>query len=131
MAQVGYGTKVEYKVGAGAYVELSDVLDLEPPTPKVKMAEYQPLRTTRWKRKKVSTGEVSDLKITMVHVAATFLTLSALLFDETLTWRITRSDTTSTEIFLGHIAELPRKIKVDDIDALEIIVAVDSSITFA
>lgn len=131
MAQVGYGTKVEYKIGAGAYVELSDVLDLELPTPKVAIAKYQPLRSTRWKRIKAGTGELSELKVTMVHVAATMLTISGLLFDETLTWRITRSDGSATETFAGIIMELPRMVKVDDIDAMVITVAVDNSITFA
>lgn len=130
MAQVGYGTKVEYKVGAGAYVELVDVLELELPTPKVAIAKYQPLRTTRYKRIKAGTGEISELKITMVHVAATMLTINNLLFDETLTWKITRSDGVSTEIFSGLIMDLARKVKHDDIDAMEITVAVDNSIAF-
>lgn len=131
MAQVGYGTKVEYKVGAGSYVELSDVLMIELPARKVAIAKYQPLRTTRHKRIKTATYEYSDLKITMVHVAATWLTIDGLAGDETLTWKITRSDGTSTETFAGMISETPREVKVDDIDAMIISVAVDNAVTFA
>lgn len=131
MAQVGYGTKVEYKVGAGSYVELSDVLMLDLPARKVAIAKYQPLRTTRHKRIKTATYEYSDLKVTMVHVAATWLVLDALIGDETLTWKITRSDGSATETFAGMISEATREVKVDDIDAMVISVAVDNSVTFA
>lgn len=131
MAQVGYGTKVEYKVGAGSYVELSDVLELEMPSRKVAIAKYQPLRTTRHKRIKTATYEYSDLKITMVHVAATWLVLDGLIGDETLTWKITRSDGTSTATFAGMISETGQPIKVDDVDVSTISVAVDNAITFA
>lgn len=131
MAQVGYGTKVEYKIGAGSYVELSDVLMLDPPNRKVAIAKYQPLRTTRHKRIKTATYEYSDMKITMVYVPATWLVIDALIGDETLTWKITRSDGSATETFAGMISELDREVKVDDIDALVISVAVDNSVTFA
>ena len=131
MAQVGYGTKVEYKVGAGSYVELSDVLEIEMPARKVAIAKYQPLRTTRHKRIKTATYEYSDLKITMVHVAATWLVLDGLIGDETLTWKITRSDGTSTATFSGMISETGEPVKVDDIDTSTISVAVDNAVTFA
>lgn len=131
MAQVGYGTKVEYKVGAGSYVELVDVLMIERPARKPAIAKYQPLRTTRHKRVKIGTYEYSDMKITMVHVAATWLTIDGLIGDETLTWKITRSDGTSTETFAGKISELSGEVKVDDIDVMIISVAVDDAVTFA
>lgn len=131
MANVGYGTKVEYKVGAGSYVELSDVLDLEPPKRKAAIAKYQPLRTTRAKRIKTGTYEWSDMKITMVHVAATWNTLDALVGDETLTWRITKPDGTSTRIFAGQISELGEMTKADEIETFDIIVAVDNLVASA
>lgn len=131
MAQVGYGTKVEYKVGAGSYTEIEDVVDLELPTPKVAIAKYQPMRTTRYKRIKAGTGEYSELKITFVHVAATWTTLAALVFDESLTWRITRSDGSATEVFAGIIMEAPRTVKQDEVDLDTLSVAVDNSITFS
>lgn len=131
-AGVGFGTKLEYKDGAGAWTELSDVLDIESPELTIAMAKYKPIKAThRYARRLPASGEMGDMVFTIVWTNAVQTTLLAFAGQTDIQWRITHSDTTSTETFAGHLAKVGRKYQIDEVDVIDIGIAVDGDITFA
>lgn len=129
--QVGYGTKLEYRVGSGSWTEMANIFDLVMPERRVRHHRFHVLRSVRWQRAKPAVGEVGNLGFILIWTAALDLALDALLFDETITWRITRADGTSTQAFAGSIEKIGTPVKVDEEDTLDVEIAVDNNVTVA
>jgi hypothetical protein len=134
MAQVGFGTKLEYKAGAGAWTELSDVLEIAPGRIVTKAAKYMPIKaSSNFERALPGTLMVDPwtFKIVWTSAIETLLSNYQINRDTTLQWRITRSNTSSTQAIAGFISGLSEPIATDEVDVMDVEITVDGGATFA
>ena len=134
MPQVGFGTKLEYKDGAGAWTELADVLEIAPGKLSTKAAKYQPIKASSpFERALPGTCMVDPWTFKIVWTAAIETLLSNFLINRTATlqWRVTRSNTTSTQAIAGFVSGLTEPIVTDEVDVMDVEITVDGAATFA
>jgi hypothetical protein len=129
-AQDGFGTTLSYKIGSGSYTALANLIDLEAPEIKAKVAKYQPMNGSPFAVQGAQCGEVGDAKFTCLHGTDLVSTLNGLLFNNTLTWKITLADGSTTEVFLGVLNSIGRKYKAGEWDVIDIGIAVNGGVTF-
>ncbi len=131
MAEVGFGTKLEVKQGAGSYAELSDVLEITPSEITVKSAEYTPIKaSSAYRRKLPATANAGPVTFKIVWTSTVETTLVGYLRDSTLTWKLTRSDGSHTQTFAGFISKIGNPISADEVDTIDIEITVDNAVTF-
>ena len=129
IAQVGLGTALKYQIGSGAFVNLANLVDLNPPEAEVKTAEYQPLTSPSTRQKLAASFNSGDAKFVLVHGAQMYATLMGLRGNNTLTFVITFADGATTQSFNGIIKKIGTPIKVDDVDMIDVDMAVSGDIT--
>jgi hypothetical protein len=129
IAQVGLGTALKYQVGSGGFVSLANLVDLAPPDAEVKIAEYQPLTSPSTRQKLSASLNSGDCKFTLVHGAAMYQTLMGLRGANNLSFVVTFADGTTTQSFNGIIKKIGTPIKLDEVDMIDVEMAVSGDIT--
>jgi hypothetical protein len=113
---IGLGTKLEYQQTSvsNSWVEIKDVLDLEPPDIDQKNAVYRPLRGTNYAQKNSATLDLGDFKFKCIWTAALFTAFVGMLLDNTVKFRVTDSNGSNSETFNVLCKKQARVIKVDE-----------------
>lgn len=129
IAQVGLGTVLKYQIGSGSVITLSTLIDVTPPDEEVQIAEYQTMTAPSVRQKLAASFRTGDAKITLVHGAAMHDTLRGMRGVNNITWTIVLADGSTSEAFTGIIKKIGRVFKIDDVDMIEIELAVSGDVT--
>lgn len=126
-----FGTSLEYDLGGG-FVEFSNVLSITPPTRKRVKIEWKPMNGTHsYTRRKPGTKDMDAFKCVIAREPDIVQTLLTIFDLGLIDWKLTTSDDAEVETFSGFIEEMPSKMELDQLEEIELTIAIDGPSTIA